>query len=491
MEAQLQANTELMDTEEERAFRLEARSYLAGADFPPRLPDEPVYKWDDDGFVARERRIQRALWDGGFAGITLPVAYGGRGLRDRYDEVFVEEARPYRMPWAFGVNRNVVIPPMLSHGSEDLKERFIPAMLRGDHIWCQLLSEPSGGSDLAGLLTRAVRDGDTWVLNGSKIWTTGGNHADYGVCLARTNPEVPKHAGLTMFAVDMKQPGMTVVPLRLADRSAHFCQEYLDDVVVPAADVIGDVNDGWRVATTMLMHERAAVGRGWDYGKERARAVEQLRLSTAAASFAQQAGTAADSHVRQLLGELWVLESVTAGRLRNVIRRPPRPRGCDREAPRREGGRPPDCALLGAGRPPRCRGARQRRRAVGDHRGRPAAGDCPQHRGRHRGDAGKHHRRASPGSAPRAGARPRGPVQPAAAQHHARRRIVGDCRVPAAAGPRRRRWFSSRHRKTSRCFATTLTRMGPSGGHVGCMSRASVVLLLRARALFPPTDLDR
>jgi alkylation response protein AidB-like acyl-CoA dehydrogenase len=312
MEAQLQANTELMDTEEERAFRLEARSYLAGADFPPRLPDEPVYKWDDDGFVARERRIQRALWDGGFAGITLPVAYGGRGLRDRYDEVFVEEARPYRMPWAFGVNRNVVIPPMLSHGSEDLKERFIPAMLRGDHIWCQLLSEPSGGSDLAGLLTRAVRDGDTWVLNGSKIWTTGGNHADYGVCLARTNPEVPKHAGLTMFAVDMKQPGMTVVPLRLADRSAHFCQEYLDDVVVPAADVIGDVNDGWRVATTMLMHERAAVGRGWDYGKERARAVEQLRLSTAAASFAQQAGTAADSHVRQLLGELWVLESVMA-----------------------------------------------------------------------------------------------------------------------------------------------------------------------------------
>src|ERR1700759_4948771 len=232
MNSNSNANTEHLDTDEERAFRLRAREYLAVAQLPPRVPGEPTYKWDDEEFVARDRSIQRALWDGGFAGITLPVEDGGRGLPARFDEVFVEEARPYRMPWAFGVNHNVIIPPLLAHASEEMKKRFLPPMLRGDHIWCQLLSEPSGGSDLAGLLTRATRDGDRWLLSGSKIWTTGGNQADYGACLARTDPEVPKHSGLTMFAVNMKQPGVTVSPVRLADRSAHFCQEYLDDVVV-------------------------------------------------------------------------------------------------------------------------------------------------------------------------------------------------------------------------------------------------------------------
>lgn len=303
-------NTEHLDTEEELAFRLRAREYLAGAHLPPRVPGEPVYKWDDDEFVARDRSIQRALWDGGFAGITLPVEYGGRGLPERFDEVFVEEARPYRLPWAFGVNHNVIIPPLLAHASEDMKRRLIPPMLSGDHIWCQLLSEPSGGSDLAGLLTRATLDGDRWLLNGSKIWTTGGNHADFGACLARTDPGVPKHSGLTMFAVNMKQPGVTVAPVRLADRSAHFCQEFLDDVVVPIEDVIGNVNEGWRVATTMLMYERAAIGRGWDYGKERTRTAEHLRLSTELVDFVRQAGVADDAHVRQVLGEIWVIDAL-------------------------------------------------------------------------------------------------------------------------------------------------------------------------------------
>jgi alkylation response protein AidB-like acyl-CoA dehydrogenase len=191
-----------------------------------------------------------------------------------------------------------------------MKKRFLPPMLKGDHIWCQLLSEPRGGSDLAGLLTRATREGDRWLLSGSKIWTTGGNHADYGACLARTDPGVPKHSGLTMFAVNMKQPGVTVSPVRLADRSAHFCQEYLDDVVVPAEDVIGRVNDGWRVTTTMLMHERAAIGRGWDYGKERTRTAEHLTLSTELVDFVRQAGIAEDSRVRQLLGEIWVIDAL-------------------------------------------------------------------------------------------------------------------------------------------------------------------------------------
>ena len=302
--------TEARDTPEERAFRLRAREHLAGADLPPRVPGEASFQFEDDAFVARDRRIQRALWDGGFAGITLPVEFGGLGLPQRFDDVFVEEARPYRMPWSFGVNRNVIIPPMLAHASSELNARFIPPMLRGDHLWCQLLSEPSGGSDLAGLLTTATRDGDVWRLNGSKVWTTGGNHADYGACLARTDPDVPKHAGLTMFIVDMKQPGMTILPLQLADRSVHFCQEYLDDVVVPVGDTIGDVDDGWRVTTTMLMHERSAIGRGWDYGKARAEATDALTLSPALADWARSEGLASDPHVRQILGELWVLDAL-------------------------------------------------------------------------------------------------------------------------------------------------------------------------------------
>ena len=144
-----------------------------------------------------------------------------------------------------------------------MKRQFIPRILNGDHIWCQFLSEPSGGSDLAGLLTRAELDGDTWRINGAKIWTTGGNYSDCAICLARTDPDVPKHAGITVFIVPMDTPGITVLPLRLTDGTADFCQEYLDDVVIPADYVIGEVHDGWRVATTLMMNERAAIGRGW------------------------------------------------------------------------------------------------------------------------------------------------------------------------------------------------------------------------------------
>ncbi len=171
------------------------------------------------------------------------------------------------MPEVYGNAINVALPTLLAHGSEYLKREFIPRILNGEHIWAQLLSEPSGGSDLAGVLTRATQDGETWVINGAKIWTTAGNHCDYALCLARTDPEKPKHAGLTMFVVPMHSPGMTVRPLRRLDGEADFCQEFIDDVSVPAVNVIGAVNDGWRVATTLMMNERTAIGRGWSPGR--------------------------------------------------------------------------------------------------------------------------------------------------------------------------------------------------------------------------------
>jgi alkylation response protein AidB-like acyl-CoA dehydrogenase len=298
-------------------FRLKVRGWLE-EHVPRKVPGEPFLQWHDDG-VARSKCIQRSLWEGGITGVTVPVEYGGLGLDSHYEAVFREEGAPYRMPEEFGNAFNVVLPTMLAHGSEELKKRFIPHILNGDHIWCQFLSEPSGGSDLAGLLTRAERDGDTWRLNGAKIWTTGGNYSDYAICLARTNPEVPKHAGLTMLVVPMNSPGITVVPLRLTDGSQDFCQEYIEDVSIPADFVIGDVNDGWRVATTLMMNERTAVGRGWSLaGRQGENEDEGFAFDDGLLELARQSGRDVDPHVRALIGESWVLNAVQHQTVRRV-----------------------------------------------------------------------------------------------------------------------------------------------------------------------------
>jgi alkylation response protein AidB-like acyl-CoA dehydrogenase len=304
-------DSEHSDTPEQNAFRLKARAWMA-VHLPPRIPDEAILDWDDAELVAKDRRIQRALWDGDLAGVTVPKAYGGLGLEPRFEQIFLEEAQPYRLAWAFGNAFNVVLPTLLAHGGEAIKKRYIPAMLRGDEIWCQLLSEPSGGSDLAGLLTRATRKDDHWLLNGSKVWTTGGNGSDMAICLARTDPDVPKHAGLTMFVVNMKSPGMTITPLKLIDGGGDFCQEYFDDIVLGDDQIIGEVNGGWAVATTHLVSERSAVGRGWHIGLGRAATAEHLELSTGVADLIRGVGRAKDPHARQLVGEAWVLEAVGA-----------------------------------------------------------------------------------------------------------------------------------------------------------------------------------
>jgi alkylation response protein AidB-like acyl-CoA dehydrogenase len=300
-----------------QAFRAKVRSWLA-EHVPPKAPGEALLHWYDEG-VARDKAIQRSLWDGGIAGVDVPVEYGGLGLSREHQQVFREEASDYRMPDNFGNAFNVVLPTLLAHATDELKQQYIPRILRGDDIWCQFLSEPSGGSDLAGLLTRADRDGDTWVLNGAKIWTTGGNYSDVAICLARTNPDVPKHAGLTMFIVPMDIPGITVVPLELLDGSVDFCQEYIDDVVIPADHVVGDVNDGWRVATTLMMNERTAVGRGWSLGGRAGESEEQgIELSRGLLDLAVSLGSDQDPRVRTLIGEDWVLGAVQAQTVKRV-----------------------------------------------------------------------------------------------------------------------------------------------------------------------------
>jgi alkylation response protein AidB-like acyl-CoA dehydrogenase len=313
-----QHNTEHLDTEEQRAFRLKARDWMKGRLPPRRMREEPVMDFADKDLVDKDKAIQKALWDGGLAGITVPKEYGGQGLSLRFEDILHEEAEPYRLPWHFGNAFVVVLPTLLKHGSEMLKKRYIPLMLKGDHVWCQLLSEPSGGSDLAGVLTSAKKVGDKWVLNGSKVWTTGGNHSEMGLCLARTDPTVPKHAGLTWFLVDMKSPGMTINPLTLLNGTVDFCQEFLDNVEVPEDHVVGEVNGGWTVAQSHLAHDRAGMARGWHIGLRQEADAEHLELSPGLIALTKDLGLAQDPHARALVGEAFVLDMVQALTTRRV-----------------------------------------------------------------------------------------------------------------------------------------------------------------------------
>ena len=180
--------------------------------------------------VAEARALQRKIFDGGFAGIRYPKEYGGQGLTREHQLAWHEATAGYQVPTAFSVTHGILGPTMLDFGTEEQKARHIPAMLDGRELWVQFLSEPSGGSDLAGLLTRADRDGDMFRLNGSKIWSTGAHFSDYTMVLARTNADVPKHAGLSMFMMPIRSPGVTVNPIKLVTGGSHFCQEFFDDV---------------------------------------------------------------------------------------------------------------------------------------------------------------------------------------------------------------------------------------------------------------------
>ena len=203
----------------------------------------------------RVRRRPRA--QASTAGWASPRRTGGRSTRRRAG---------YDLPFSFNVpTLGILAATLLDAGTQEQKLRHLPAILRGEELWVQFLSEPSGGSDLAGCLTRADRDGDVFVLNGSKIWSSGAYVADYAMCLARTNWDVPKHRGLTMFIVEIHQPGVTVEQIRQIDGSIEFCQEFFDDVPIPVSAVIGEVDDGWTVANRLLVHERMAVGGGSPY----------------------------------------------------------------------------------------------------------------------------------------------------------------------------------------------------------------------------------
>jgi alkylation response protein AidB-like acyl-CoA dehydrogenase len=246
---------DLRYTEEEEAFRAELRAWLATA--VPAHPPEPA---PDDWEARREWDTgwQRTLYDAGYAGINWPKEYGGRGATPTEHLIYIEETERARAPYV-GCNFVAQLhagPTLIAEGSPDQKARHLPAMLRGDEVWCQGFSEPNAGSDLASLRTRAVRDGDEYVLNGQKIWTSFGHVAEFCEMLVRTDPGAKKQAGITWLIVPMDSAGIDVRPLRTMEGTTEFCEVFLDDVRVPVVNRVGEENDGWRVANVTLSFER-------------------------------------------------------------------------------------------------------------------------------------------------------------------------------------------------------------------------------------------
>lgn len=208
----------------------------------------------------------RARFDAGLAWVHYPPGLGGLGLpRDLQQVVDAEltaAGAPGNQPERIGIGLGMAAPTILAFGSEEQKARWLRPLWTGEEVWCQLFSEPGAGSDLAGLATRATRDGDRWVVSGQKVWTSMAHQARWGLLLARTDPDVPKHAGLTYFACTMTDPGVEVRPLRQLTGEAEFNEVYLTDAVIPDSDRIGEVGEGWRVAQGTLMNERVAIGGG-------------------------------------------------------------------------------------------------------------------------------------------------------------------------------------------------------------------------------------
>ena len=249
-----------LDLEDLDRFRHRLRGWLQ-ENMPPADPRPAPYHQLSDSEeleqVAHHRKLQRLLYDGGFAGIIFPKEYGGAGLTLAHQEVLNEEIRGYQYPARFQVPTfSPCAAVIYEFGTEEQKREHLPKIMRGEEIWMQFLSEPGGGSDVAGAQTTAVRDGDEWVLNGSKIWTTGAWWSDWGLCLARTNWDVPKHRGLSVFMLRIHQPGIDVRRIEMLNGSREFCQEFLTDVRVPDGDRIGEVDDGWTVGIRWMFHER-------------------------------------------------------------------------------------------------------------------------------------------------------------------------------------------------------------------------------------------
>jgi alkylation response protein AidB-like acyl-CoA dehydrogenase len=287
-------------------FRTHVRRWVPGN--LPKLGEQSHPGEPAEEQAARHRNLQKRLWDTHLAGILYPRDYGGLGLTRQHQAAFLEETAGYELPTMMAVTHAVILPTLMDFGTAEQCASHVPAGLRGDEIAVQLLSEPSGGSDMAGALTRAIKDHDIFVLNGAKVWSTSAHVADYGLLLARTDAELSKHRGLSMFIVPLDAEGVTVNPIRLATGASEFCEEFFDDVKIPASYLVGEINDGWSVASRLLFHERGMVG---DSGMNDSRFIPAgEEHNDPLVALVRQLGNGSDPVVRQLLGEALALAHV-------------------------------------------------------------------------------------------------------------------------------------------------------------------------------------
>ena len=236
---------------EDEQYRLKLRAWLE-ENLPRELPPA-----EQDAEFTYRRAWQRQLYAGGWVGINWPKEYGGQGATLIQQAIYAQEMTRAKAPQpANGLGISIVGPTLMHHGTEEQKKRFIPKILSGDEIWCQGFSEPNSGSDLASLQTKAVLDGDDFVVNGQKIWTSLGQYADWCILLVRTDSNAPKHRGISYLLVDMHSPGITVRPLKQITGNSEFNETFFDNVRVPKHNLIGEINDGWRIAMTTLTYER-------------------------------------------------------------------------------------------------------------------------------------------------------------------------------------------------------------------------------------------
>jgi alkylation response protein AidB-like acyl-CoA dehydrogenase len=254
------------DTPQEAAFRTEAKAWIdanAPREFEAELSKASLgwIKLQQHDIVEVAKAWQKKKSEAGYVCLHWPKEYGGRGATAVERVIWQQEEGVYfKLTSPFQIGEGMCGPTLMAYGSEADKRRYLPKIATGEEIWCQLFSEPSGGSDVAGLRTRAERDGDHWIINGQKIWTSGAHYADYGILITRTDPTVPKHKGLTMFYIDMKSPGVEVRPIKQANGMQEFNEVFFTNLRIPDSQRLGAVGDGWNVSLTTLMNERMSIG---------------------------------------------------------------------------------------------------------------------------------------------------------------------------------------------------------------------------------------
>ena len=300
------------DTAEEASYRAQVRDWIQANKAAIREEDHSA-RADS---VAAAKVWQKLKYEAGYVGITWPKAVGGQGGSTMQQIIFNQEEAKVNAPTGiYAIGLGMCIPTVFSHAlTPNIAARYVPVAMKGEEIWCQLFSEPSAGSDLAGIRTKAEPDGDEWVINGQKVWTSGAQLSDFGIVVTRTDPSVPKHKGLTMFIVDMKAPGVEVRPIKQMSGGSEFNEVFFTDVRVKDTHRVGGIGEGWKVSLTTLMHERLAVG-----GKPASAPGVQEMIDLAKSIDLEEGNALEQSHVRQKIAEAYINDrGIALTRMRTI-----------------------------------------------------------------------------------------------------------------------------------------------------------------------------